>query len=120
MMRALRNHPAVTRAVRDGAFAVHVERGRWPPLRLYVCNVYEIGVADVEEILDEEPETNAIVTVSAWNRYSPQAKALAADFGVGLFKPKELLGALHKEGRAFIEHLSAEQREEQRRRRRPR
>jgi hypothetical protein len=46
-------------------------------MNLYVCNIYQLGVADVEEVLDEVGSVDAIVTMSAWNRYSPEAKELA-------------------------------------------
>jgi hypothetical protein len=117
LTRTLEARREVISIAREGRFLLAVSRRSLSPLTLYVCNLYEVGVADVEEILREEPTIDAIVTMSLWNRYSPQAKELASQRSVGLFKPREFFGALGKEGRDFIEHLSAEQREELRRKR---
>jgi hypothetical protein len=115
LMRTLRSRSDVSEIEKLDRFRLAVKRRLLNSVTLYVCNIYQLGVADVEEILEEYSGIDAIVTVSAWNRYSPQAKELANECNIGLFKPNELMGALYKEGHQFVEHLPVEQRAELRR-----
>lgn len=79
-------------------------------IHLYLTNQYELGVADIFEILAEAPETNCIVSTMDYNHYSTEAKDAATEAGVGLFKATEFLGAVYYDGPKFLEYLSPEQR----------
>ncbi|MBY8874000.1 hypothetical protein K7640_19415 [Micromonospora sp. PLK6-60] len=92
-------------------FRLVVRRRGMSGVRVYLTNSYEIGVADVEEILAEAPETTCIVSTMDYNHYSSEAKALATERGVGLFKAVEFLGAVYFDGEAFLGYLSPAQRE---------
>ncbi|MGC4019223.1 MAG: hypothetical protein QM793_08395 [Muricomes sp.] len=69
-----------------------------------MTNIYIVSETDVEEILLSFPEIDCIVTVSAWNSYTGQAKILSISKGIGLFKFKEFLGALYYDDRKFINY----------------
>ncbi|MFD7732048.1 hypothetical protein ACFV6F_16875 [Kitasatospora phosalacinea] len=75
-------------------------------INLYVTNIYTVGVADVQEILDAHPVVNCILTVSAWNNYTSMAKEYAKGVKVGLFRFYELKGALNYDGKSFVDYVS--------------
>lgn len=81
-----------------------VIRNEKPDLNVYLTNIYIVGEADVIEILAEAPDTNAIVTMSAWNSYSNDAKSYAKEQGIGLFKFGEFLGAIYYVGQRFLDY----------------
>jgi hypothetical protein len=62
---------------------------------LYLNNIYIVGVADVHEIISDFPEVNCILTISSWNSYSNEAKALCKSLKIGLFTYQEYYGALY-------------------------
>ncbi|MET8154093.1 hypothetical protein ACIBSW_07635 [Actinoplanes sp. NPDC049668] len=72
-------------------------------------------MADVEDILAEAPETTCIVSTMDYNHYSSEAKMMAKERGVGLFKSSEFLGAVYYDGESFLEYLPPAQREAHRR-----
>ncbi|MEU2757810.1 hypothetical protein OHA63_19080 [Streptomyces anulatus] len=78
---------------------------------VYVTNIYTVGVADVQEILEEHPSVTCILTVSAWNHYTGQAKDYAKSISVGLFKFYEWMGALNYDGHAFLDYIAPRDRE---------
>lgn len=61
-----------------------------------------LGLADYYAIREQDPSLDAIVVLSVWNHYSPQADRAGKADGVGIFKPGELMSALHKEGDEFL------------------
>lgn len=91
-------------------FRMIVRRESMSDIYIYLTNQYELGVADIFEILSEAAETTCIVSTMDYNHYSTEAKDAAAEAGVGLFKATELLGAVYYDGRRFLEYLSPEQR----------
>ncbi|WP_405116199.1 hypothetical protein OG559_15220 [Micromonospora sp. NBC_01405] len=97
-------------------FRLVVRRRGMSDVRVYLTSSYEVGVADVEEILSEAPETTCIVSTMDYNHYSSEAKTLAAGRCVGLFKSVEFLGAVYFDGEAFLGYLSPAEREALRRR----
>ncbi|GIF51102.1 hypothetical protein Afe04nite_56410 [Asanoa ferruginea] len=92
-------------------FRLIVRRATKSDIRVYLTNQYMLGVADVEDILAEAPETTCIVSTMDYNHYSGEAKALAKERGVGLFKTNEFLGAVYHDGQRFLDYLSPSQRE---------
>lgn len=81
-----------------------VKRNEKKSLNLFLTNIYIVGEADVIEILADAPETNAIVTMSAWNSYSRDAKIYAKELDVGLFTFSEFLGAVYYDGKSFLDY----------------
>jgi hypothetical protein len=79
-------------------------RGR-SDLLVFLTNIYVVGVADVHEIMATEPDLNAIITVSAWNGYSRDAKELCRSNKVGLFRFNEFLGAVHYDDKQFLDYV---------------
>jgi hypothetical protein len=88
------------RSVGDQVYVV--QRRGLPDVRVWLCDVYTLGVADYEAIRNADPAVDAIVVLSAWNHYTAEAQRLGASEGVGLFKPAELMSALHRQGDEFV------------------
>jgi predicted RNase H-like nuclease (RuvC/YqgF family) len=75
---------------------------------VFLTNVYIVGEADVYEITSENKDINSIVTVSAWNSCSRDAKQLAKTMNIGLFDMKEFLGAIYYAGTSFTNYTPPE------------
>ncbi|MDQ0775584.1 hypothetical protein QF026_004050 [Streptomyces aurantiacus] len=73
---------------------------------LFVTNVYTVGVADVQEIAEEHPSVTCILTVSAWNSYTRQAKEYARSINIGLFRFYEWMGALNYDRDEFLDYIA--------------
>ena len=71
-------------------------------LRVFLTDVYIVGQADVEEIVANHPDVTSIVTMSAWNSYTAEAKAYARGSGVSLHTFSEFMKAVHLSGDAFL------------------
>ncbi|MER6086463.1 hypothetical protein [Streptomyces bluensis] len=78
---------------------------------LFVTNVYTVGVADVQEIVEEYPSVTCILTVSAWNSYTGQAKEYARSISIGLFRFYEWMGALNYDGDEFLDYVAPSDRD---------
>ena len=78
--------------VNDQRYKVLRKSGR--PIELYLTDLYTVGITDYLDIRSRNPEVNCIVTISAWNGYTRQAKEQAAGERVGLFLMKEFMPAL--------------------------
>jgi hypothetical protein len=87
-------------AVDDQVFVL--ERVGLPDVRVWVCDVYTLGVADYMAIRERDPSIDCVVTMSGYNQYTPQTKAQGLAEGVGVFKFAELMGALHRDGEDFV------------------
>lgn len=106
----LNGRPVVTSVESIDDFRMVVHRGSMSDIHVYLSNQYELGVADVFQILAEAAETTCIVSTMDYNHYSTEAKDRAMEAGVGLFKAIEFLGAVYFDGQEFLEYLSPEQR----------
>lgn len=73
-------------------------------VRVWICNVYRVSAADVAEICAEDPDVDAIVTMSAWNDVTAEGKQAGKEQGVGVFAFKQLMGALNYEHEEFTDY----------------
>lgn len=87
-----------------------VERDGKSTIHIYFTNKYLLSVADVMEILEDSPNTTCIVATMGHNKYSPEAKEYCRDQGVGLFRTRELLGAVNYDGTRFLDYVPPEKR----------
>lgn len=87
---------------------INVTRKGKTSLRTFLTNIYIVSLADVYEIMSDNPDINAIVTMSAWNGYSIEAKSACKQRGVGLFTFKEFLGAVYYNGKRFVDYTPPE------------
>ncbi len=82
-----------------------IQKNNGSSLKIHMTNIYIVGLADVAEILADEEDIEAIITLSAWNGYSSEAKKYCKKNNVGLFKFKEFLGAIYYNGRQFLNYI---------------
>lgn len=72
---------------------------------VYLTNLYIVGIADLHSFRSAHPNISAIVTMSAWNGYSAEAKDTGAQLGIGVFTFKEFLGAIFYDGQKFLDYV---------------
>jgi len=119
LVKYLSSSPAVEGITVETKQRLVVRRKNKTDLRVHLTNTYIVGDAEVHEILSEDPNIDAIVTMSQWNSYTNSAKLNCKDRGVGLFKFSEFLGAAFYDGQEFVDYSapSCEERQARRRRR---
>ncbi len=103
-IRAVREHNRVTSVRQESPNLYIVERDGLSTVRVWLCDVYTLGVADYMHIRHEDPDVNCIVTISGFNSWTWDAKEAGYDDGVAVFKFGEFLGALHREGDDFVQY----------------
>jgi hypothetical protein len=96
----LGEHARVGEVVEESPHIYTLKRRGMSSVRVFLTNVYTLGIADYLAISHAHQDIDAIVTLSGYNTYTPEAKESAVRDGLGLFKFKELMGALHKEEKA--------------------
>jgi hypothetical protein len=107
--KAIPSHSRVKKLSRLGPQTYEIERhDDLPTVRLWLCGVYRVSAADVAEILAEEPETDAILTISNWNDVTVEGKEAGQEAGVGVFTFKHLMGALNYADDKFVEYKPPE------------
>jgi hypothetical protein len=79
----------------DGVY--ELERAQGDTVRIFVCECYAFGVAELNETVDNIPNVNVIIINSIWCGYSPDAKKECRDRGIGLFAINEFMAALHRD-----------------------
>ena len=102
--RAIRGHSKVEGLLPNGEQAYDVVRAPLPTVRVWVCDVYRVSASDVAAILAEDPQIEAIVTMSNWNDVTVEAREDGASRGVGVFTFKELMGALNYQNDEFFNY----------------
>jgi hypothetical protein len=101
-VRAVGEHTRVVGVDAEGSQVFRVRRRELPDVRVWVCDVYTLGVADYAAIRAADGDLDAIVTLSGYNQYTPQAKDQGKEDGIGVFKFGELMSALHRQGEGFV------------------
>jgi len=100
----LEDSPVVKEVKKEGKQVIHITKENGNTLKIYLTNLYIVGEADVTDIMARIPNLNGIVTMSAWNSYSQEAKDLCKEKNVGLFLFKEVLGAVYYDGKKFLDY----------------
>ena len=86
------NNVATFRQRANGLYEIERKKGREVVVSL--TDLYTLGTADVIEAMHTSSDLNCVVTTSAWNSYTRDAKQYGKEHGVGVFKLREFLGAL--------------------------
>lgn len=76
--------------------------GELSDVRVWVCDVYTLGIADYLEITRRDSEVDAIVTMSGYNSWTRDAKNQGYDDEVGVFKFGEFMGALNYDSAELV------------------
>jgi len=96
--------PTVQKVEQLGPQLFKIHRVGKDDITVHLTNIYIVSEADVQEILADNPQIDCIVTISAWNSYTKDAKNLAKENKIGLFKFKEFLGAVYYDGNKFLDY----------------
>ena len=110
-IRYLSSNPVIISIERKGLQLVDIIRNGKSNLKVFMTNIYIVGLADVYEILSEVGHVDAIVTMSAWNSYTQEAKEECRRKNIGLFKFKEFMGAVYYDGQQFLDYIHPDDRE---------
>lgn len=86
----------------QNVFVVH--RRRMPDVRVWLCDVYTVGIADYTRIRDADFDIDCIVTISGFNSWTREAKDQGLEDGVGVFKYGQFKGALNYDGDDFVRY----------------
>ncbi len=110
LLKYLAGSRAVLDIRREHDQVIRVERAKYGPLIVFMTNIYTVSLSDVHEIISEAGELDAIVTMSAWNGYTSEAKQACKEMGIGLFQFKEFLGAVYYDGQEYLDYIPPEER----------
>jgi hypothetical protein len=103
--KGIRAHKVVSSSDKLQELFYNIKRtGGKSELKIFLTNLYIVGIADVHEILGGYPKVNGIVTMSAWNSYSNEAKAFCKSSSIGLFRYNEFYGALYYDEDKFYNY----------------
>jgi len=100
----IRAHNAVISVDKLSDQYYNIKRESKSDLKVFLTNIYIVGIADVHEIKNQFPEVNCIVTISSWNSYSTEAKTFCNSQNIGLFKYSEFYGALYYDNDKFYNY----------------
>ena len=112
-IKYLRSNPVVRNIVHEDTQLVSIKRDGKTDLKVFMTNIYIVGVADVYDILSEVDHVDAIVTMSAWNGYTNEAKSECKTKHIGLFKFKEFMGAIYFDGNRFLDYIHSDDRKKE-------
>lgn len=104
--KAIKKHEQVLSIKQISNIIYEITRVENDIINVYLTNVYIVSIADVQEIITNSNnyKINVIVTMSAWNSYTLEAKKFAKDQNIALFTLKEFMGALNYYGSKFINY----------------
>lgn len=104
------SHSNIKNVVQTEQQVYTISRESQSDLVVFLTDIYCVSEADVYEIKSDYPKINAIVTVSMWNMYTSQAKALCRRQMIGLYKFDEFLGALNFDDNKFLDYIPGKNR----------
>lgn len=107
----LSTKPVVSHVEHVSGQELVVQRKEKTDLRIFMTNIYIVGISDIHDILAVSPSVNAIVAMSAWNGYTNEEKAYCAQQKIGLFMFNELLGAIYYDREKFVNYAPPEKSE---------
>ena len=90
-------HSAIAHWERSGSSGqlYSITRERGDNFLLHLSDLYTLGEADYHHLTSSIPGLKCIVSISGYNRYTPEAKERAVKEKVGLFKFGEFFGAMN-------------------------
>ena len=109
-IKYLKANDAVTEVEQESELIIQIKRVKYSPLKIFMTNIYIVSFADVQDILAQADQLNAIVTMSLWNGYTLEAKEFCKKQGIGLFIFKEFLGAVYYDGNRYLNYIPPDER----------
>jgi hypothetical protein len=113
-IECLTSHRKISAIKREGGQVLFIKRQQGlSNLKVFMSNVYIVGLAEVHEILGQESGLNAIITLAPYNSYTFEAKEYCKENNIGLFRLKEFLGAVHYGEKKFLDYISPDDRKKE-------
>jgi len=106
----LNSNTEVKEIEKESEQIIRIKRSKKNDLRVFMTNIYTVSLADVYDILAEEIDIQAIVTMSAWNGYTVEAKNYCMERDIGLFTFKEFLGVVYYAGKKYLNYVPPQNR----------
>ena len=95
-VKALRQHDKVSSVtMAPGEFTLCITLTTDVVIRVRMTNIYCVGVADVREFLDFDPELDLVVTLSSWNLVTSDSAEYGRERRKGIFTWKQFFGSLN-------------------------
>jgi predicted nucleotidyltransferase len=88
-------------------FDVELKDGR--SLRVFTTNTYFFTEYTLDQIIAIDPAIDAIICSCPYGTYTSDAKALCIEHSIGLFRLREFMGAIRKDGEDFLNYLLREE-----------
>jgi len=92
----IKTHSQVASLVAKGGGIYELTTKHGNVLTVFICECYSFGAAEYVETLEKLGALNVILINSAWCGYTPDAKRMARDAHIGLFKIGNFMSALNK------------------------
>jgi hypothetical protein len=74
------------------------------PLVVFLSNIYTLGEAAAQEIVDRNPSINAIVLAITYCGYTREAKQFCGDRGIALHGLREFMGVLYRSRSELLDY----------------
>ena len=104
-IRYLSTNKVVVDIIHEKDQIIKIKRKSKSEIRVYMTNIYIVSISDIYEILLQARDIDAIVTMSAWNSYTREAKQQCRSRNIGLFKFNEFFGAIYYDGKQFVDYV---------------
>lgn len=79
--------------ISEQKYKIVLKKGR--DLIVYIVDAYVLGQGATMEIVEKNSDINAILVISSWDEYTPQAQEAANKRGVRIFTFNELMYYLY-------------------------
>jgi len=93
--KVMSGHNMVKSCVRESSQIYTIHKTNGDKIKIYITDIYTIGMADYLDIVGNYSDLDAIITLSNWNSYTKQVKEEAIKNNFGIFVLEEFMGALN-------------------------
>ena len=101
----LANHSFIEKMEKLNIFMFDVDLKNGRSLRVFTTNTYFFTEYTFDQIMVIDPAIDAIICSCPYGTYTSDAKALCIEHQIGLFKLREFMGAIRKDGEDFLNYL---------------
>ena len=105
----LANHSFISRMEKLNIAMFDVDLKDDRNLRVFATNTYFFTEYTFEKVMAIDPAIDAIICSNPYGNYTWEAKALCIDHKIGLFRLREFMGAIRKDGDEFLNYLLQEE-----------
>jgi len=93
--KVMSGHNMVKSFARESSQIYIIHKINGDKIKVYITDIYTVGMADYLDIVSNYPDLDAIITLSNWNSYTKQVKEETIKNNFGIFVLEEFMGALN-------------------------